>query len=229
MTGRQKRSLLRQSHRWVGWVIALVVLVVVGSGIVLQHPAWLGPKPNPALSLAVDPTDPARLLRGTHWGVEVSSDGGVSWQEVPMLAAPTDVRRILFVPDAPGAGVVYALGTRSLVVSTDGGRIWQDVPTPTAERLLTASFLDLSVSATGALNLLTTAGQYRRTGGKAWALVGDPPELERPWRQWVHDLHTGHLGGWLGRRVVEVAAWGLLLLTVTGLELHRRVRQRNKI
>jgi len=228
VTGEQQRSLVRRSHRWVGWVISLLVLVVAGSGILLQHPAWLGPEPNPVLSLAVDPADPARLLRGTHWGVEVSTDGGLNWREVPMLAAPTDVRRILFVPGAPGDGIVYALGVRSLVVSTDGGRIWQDVSTPTGERLLAARFVDLSVSVTGVLFLQTDAGQYRRIGDDSWELVSDPPGQARQWRQWVHDLHTGHLGGWLGRRIAEAGAWGLLLLTVTGLVLHRRVGQRKK-
>ncbi len=149
MTRGQKRSLMRRTHRWLGWVASLLVLVVALSGIALQHPHWLGPVANKPLSLAIDPTDSQRLLRGTHWGVEVSRDGGLYWREVAMLAPPTDVRRILFVPGVPGENPVYALGTESLVTSADGGRVWREIVGPNDELLRGAEWLDLGVSAWG--------------------------------------------------------------------------------
>jgi uncharacterized iron-regulated membrane protein len=219
MTRGQKQSLVRRTHSWLGVIAALVLLVVAGSGILLQHPAWVGEAEDEVLCLAADPVTPARLLRGMAWGVEVSDDGGARWREAPMLAPPSNVARILF---GPGAGVVYAMGAQSLVMSTDGGRIWQELPGPHDERLLSARFVDLTVSSEGTLELLTTAGQYRRTDNGAWQAVGTPNAPQRGGRRWVHDLHTGHLfGGW-GRRVVEGGAWGLVLLTVSGLVLRRR-------
>ncbi len=227
MTRGQKRSLMRRGHRWLGLVVALLVLVVAGSGIVLQHPQWLGAVQNEPLCLAVDPADPDRMLRGTHWGVEVSTDGGRQWREVAMLAAPTDVGRILFVSQGTDT-VVYALGTASLVASSDGGRIWREVPGPAGELLFGAEFLDLTVSRDGALSLLTTVGQYHRSVGEDWSPVGVPPEPARDWQRFVHDLHTGHVFGQLGRRTAEGGAWGLILLTVSGLVLHRRVGSRRQ-
>ena len=226
MTSGRKTSLIRRSHRWLGWAVSLLLVAVAGSGILLQHPRWLGPVANPPLSLAVDPDNGARLLRGTHWGVEVSEDGGHHWQEVPMLAAPTDVRRILFAPG--GAGAVYAVGNHTVVVSRDGGRIWQDVAGPADDRAPAARYLDLTVSAAGELHLLTTAGQYRKHGDGDWLAIGGPSPAGRNARQWLHDLHTGHMWGPPGRVVVEAGAWALVVLVVTGLVLQRRVERRRR-
>jgi len=126
MTGKQLKSRMRLSHRWVGVAAAAVLLVTSATGVLLQHPSWLGPPGNPPLAVTVDPLDPDRMLRGTHWGVELSVDAGATWREIPMLAPPTDVTRIIFSPDDPLA--VHALGADALVVSRDGGRIWQDIP-----------------------------------------------------------------------------------------------------
>jgi len=202
--------------------------LVAASGIWLQHPAWLGEVDNRPLSLAVDPTDASRFLRGTHWGVEVSEDSGKHWREVAMLAPPTDVSRIVFVPGAPGDGVVYAMGEGSLVMSSDGGRIWYDVSGPSDENILQAEFLDLSVSSTGNLVLLTTVGQYQKTGSGGWQLVGEPMASKNNLGQLVHNIHTGHVFGRLGRAAAEGGAWALVILTVTGLILHRRVGRRNQ-
>jgi len=229
MTRGQKRSLVRRSHRWLGSAAALVLLLVAGSGILLQHPHWLGAVNNDPLSVAVDPADPTHLLRGTHWGVEVSGDSGQHWQEVPMLAAPTDVRRILFVTDSSGDQTVYAMGTGLLVMSDDGGRVWREVAGPVDQQLVGAEFLDLTGSPAGELNLLTSVGLYRRARNGDWSEVGQGPADERNWQQWVHDLHTGHLFGSLGRRTAEGSAWVLVLLTISGLVLHRRVSKRNSV
>ncbi len=226
MTRGQKRSLVRRSHRWVGSVASVLLLVAAGSGILLQHPELLGAVNNEPLSLAADPTDPARMLRGTHWGVEVSTDGGRHWREVPMLAAPTDVRRILFVASGSTEQVVYAMGRQTLVRSGDGGRVWAEVVGPADPALLAAEFLDLVVNSAGELNLLTNVGLYERDHDGGWGLVGGRPEHQRDWQQWLHDLHTGQVFGLLGRRTAEGGAWALVLLTVSGLVLHLRVRKK---
>jgi len=55
MTGKQLKSRMRLSHRWVGVAAAAVLLVTSATGVLLQHPSWLGPPGNPPLALARDP------------------------------------------------------------------------------------------------------------------------------------------------------------------------------
>lgn len=228
MTRGQKRSLMRRLHAGVGSGAALLIIIVAVTGIWLQHPAWLGESDNKPLSLVVDPTDGTRFLRGTHWGVEVSEGGAEHWQEVPMLAPPTDVSRIFFVAGAPGDGVVYAMGKASMVMSSDGGRIWYEVPGPSDDSILQAKFLDLSISSTGELILLTSIGLYQKEVSGPWRAVGKRMANEGTLGQMVHNIHTGHVFGRLGRTVAEGGAWALVVLTITGLVLHRRVGHRNK-
>ncbi len=225
MTRGQKRSLVRRGHAWLGVLLAVLLLVVAGSGILLQHPRWLGPPLEPVLSLAADPSDPERLFRGSRWGVEVSVDGGGQWREVNMLAPPTDVGRILFAPDAK---TVYALGVDALVVSADAGHVWQEVHLPAEVLAFGARPVDLAIGPAGRVQLLTTMGLYRRSAGDHWTRVGPATATGRDRYRWLHDLHTGQLGGPAGRRLAEGAAWGLVLLTVTGLVLQRRGRRRGQ-
>ncbi len=222
MTEKQMKSGMRLSHRWLGAVAATVLFVTSATGVLLQHPSWLGPLVNPPLTVTVDPLVPGRMLRGTHWGVEISEDGGRTWREIPMLAPPTDVVRIIFDPDDPV--VVHALGADALVVSRDGGRIWQDIPVGTSDPGWQATFLDLAVAPGGAMHLLTDEGLLTsRDNGNSWDWTGvHDSSRARNWRRFVHDLHTGHLAGAVGRRVVEIGALALLLITVTGVMLFRR-------
>ena len=225
MTGARRRTLVRQWHRGLGAFVALFVVVVAISGIALQHPDWLGEVASEPMSVAVDPLDSSHLMQGTHWGVEVSNDGGLHWREVAMLTPPTDVRRLLF---GPVAGQIYAMGATSLVMSSDGGHIWQDVPGPQSEKVWTAQFLDLTCQADGGLALLTSVGLYCREAGGGWSLVGSPLVKQSSLGQWVHDVHTGHVFGRVGRRIAEAGAWMMLLLTASGLVLYRRVRKRKQ-
>lgn len=222
MTEKQLKSGLRLSHRWVGVGAALLVLVTCVTGFLLQHPGWLGGHTNPPAALAVDPADEDRLLRGTHWGVESSEDGGLSWREVPMLAPPTDVIRIVFAPD--DSDIVLALGADGLVASRDGGRVWRDIPLDPAAREPGLAFLDLATGPSGRLTVLTDRGMLASDdGGASWNWAGSGPEaVTRDLRRIIHDLHTGHVFGTAGRRVVELGAMALFFITVTGLILFRR-------
>jgi len=222
MTEKQLKSRLRLSHRWIGGAAALLILVTGASGILLQHPSWLGGSANAPGSVAADPLDEDRLLRGTHWGVEQSDDGGQTWRELPMLTPPTDVFRIVFAPDDPL--LVVALGRDALVGSRDGGRVWGAISLGPAAEAPAPKYLDLAVGSLNRLHLLTDRGLLSsRDGGQTWTWTGSQPDPgSRDWRQWVHDLHTGHLLGSLGRRVVEGGALALLFLTLTGVVLFRR-------
>ena len=222
MTERQMKSGLRRSHRWVGALAAIFVLLAGVSGFLLQHPSWLGPDANPTFAVAVDPVVSGRLLRGTHWGVEESTDNGRTWREVNMLAAPTDVVRIIFSPDDPL--VVHALGRDALVGSRDGGRIWQDIPVSASGLQPNTTYLDLGVAPGGDLYLLTDGGLLAGSGGgKSWEWLGPLDKgPSRDWRGIIHDLHTGQILGATGRRITEIGALALLFITFTGLVLMRR-------
>ena len=222
MTGKQMKSGLRRSHRWVGAVAAVFILLAGISGFLLQHPSWLGPAANPTLAVAADPLVRGRLLRGNHWGVEESTDDGRTWREVNMLAAPTDVVRVIFSPDDPL--VVYALGRNSLVGSRDGGRIWRDIPVNATGLPPDLTYLDLGVAPGGFLYLLTDNGLLAGPDeGRSWEWRGSPDQgPSRDWRRLIHDLHTGQIRGATGRRITEIGALALLFITVTGLVLLRR-------
>ena len=216
------KSGLRRSHRLVGALAAIFILLAGVSGFLLQHPSWLGPAANPTFAVAADPIVPGRLLRGTHWGVEESTDDGRTWREVNMLAAPTDVVRIIFSPDDPL--VVHALGRYAQVGSRDGGRIWRDIPVNVSGLQPDTAFLDLGVAPGGFLHLLTDGGLLAGSnGGQSWEWRGHLNEgSSGGWHGLIHDLHTGQILGPTGRRITEVGALALLFITVTGLILMRR-------
>jgi hypothetical protein len=120
--------------------------------------------------------------------------------------------------------VVHALGGDALVVSRNGGRIWQDIPVGTSDPGWRATFIDLAVAPGGVLHLLTDEGLLTsRDDGKSWDWTGPRDQSRtRDWRRFVHDLHTGHLAGAVGRRIVEIGALALLFITVSGVILFRR-------
>jgi hypothetical protein len=224
MTERRLRCLLRAWHRWLGAALALFVLVAGGTGLVLQHPHWLGAPAVEVTALAADPRDPQRLLRGSGWGVEVSEDGGASWREAPMLQPPSAVQRIAFVPGV--SDTVYVLGAATLLRSADGGRVWELLDLPRTSAGGPVRPRDLGVGTDGTLELLAADGHWRRRPGEQWRRVSAAGNAEgRDWRQLVRDLHTGRLFGATGRLAADLTAAGLLVLTITGLVLVTRGRR----
>ena len=71
-------------------------------------------------SLLASPSDPERLVLGTHEGLFESADGGRSWQRATL--AGQDAMNLARAED-----VVWAAGHDVLARSTDGGRTWEDV------------------------------------------------------------------------------------------------------
>ena len=59
--------------------------------------------------------------------------------------------------------------------------------------------------------------------GTTWIRTGPPATTgESEWRQFVHDLHTGHILGAPGRRVSEFSALAAIFLTLSGLFMMTR-------
>jgi hypothetical protein len=219
VTEKQVKNGLKTWHRWLGVVAAL-------TGFLLERPEWLDEGPFAATALAVDPAQPGRYLRGGRWGVEESLDAGSTWLELPMLAPPENVRRIHF--DSVDSGLVFALGPQSLVVSDDGGRVWDEIRFTDEALPPGTDLVDMATGPSGEWLVLTAGGLLiSHDRGTTWKLPSEPAQPGTDWRGVVHDLHTGHMFGTVGRRLAEGTALAVVALTVSGLFIaFRRGRRR---
>lgn len=91
-----------------------------GHGEQVAPPATGLPHTPDYHALLVSPTDPRRLLLGTHVGLYESWDGGRTWRTGPL--AGNDAMNLVRT-----GGVVWAAGHEVLFASADGGRTWDDV------------------------------------------------------------------------------------------------------
>ncbi len=72
-------------------------------------------------SLLVNPSDPQKLVLGTHTGLYVSSDGGRSWRFDAL--AGNDAMNLA----RPAGDIIWLAGHNVFKKSTDGGLTWTDV------------------------------------------------------------------------------------------------------
>lgn len=72
-------------------------------------------------SLAIDPGNPETIFFGSHAGIQVSQDGGYTWQLGSLRNA--DAMQLAVSPNDPET--IYAVGHDVLEVSRDGGQSWQ--------------------------------------------------------------------------------------------------------
>jgi photosystem II stability/assembly factor-like uncharacterized protein len=72
-------------------------------------------------SLLVDPSDPQRLVLGTHGGLYVSDDGGRHWRFDAL--AGSDAMNLA----RPGRDTIWLAGHNVFKKSIDGGESWTDV------------------------------------------------------------------------------------------------------
>jgi photosystem II stability/assembly factor-like uncharacterized protein len=120
--------------RRYGWLIwgALVALAAGGAFLLAKNqaegpdeavapPATGLPNTPDYHSLLVAPTDPSRILLGTHVGLYQSSDGGRSWR-----FARLEGRDAMNLAPA-GGSTVWTAGHEVLARSSDGGLTWADV------------------------------------------------------------------------------------------------------
>lgn len=158
--------------------LAVVVVVVVGFGVVLSvikrsDSSNSGsvirglPRTPDYHSLLVSPTDPRRLVLGTHYGLFSSSDGGASWHR-------TDFGRrdAMNLARTRAQSVVWAAGHHVLAKSTDGGKTWQDVSPPGLPYLDVHGFGADPRNANTLYAAIAGNGLYRSTdGGDSFSLV----------------------------------------------------------
>jgi photosystem II stability/assembly factor-like uncharacterized protein len=102
-------------------VVAVVVVVATqrgGGGATAS--AGLPDTPD-YHSLLVDPTDPRKLVLGTHVGLYVSSDGGRHWRFDALSG--DDAMNL----SRPGGETIWLAGHEVFKKSSDGGATWSDV------------------------------------------------------------------------------------------------------
>lgn len=123
-----------EPRRPYGWLLTAAVVVAAAGGAFLvaknqaegpdeavaPPPAGLPDTPD-YHSLLVAPTDPRRLILGTHVGLYESDDGGRTWQ-----FSRLEGQDAMNLAHASGE-TVWTAGHDVLAKSGDGGRTWSDV------------------------------------------------------------------------------------------------------
>jgi hypothetical protein len=223
----QDRRRVRATHHGLGLFLALGALLVVATGLALQHPAWLGRGAMPPRVLAADPVDPQRLLRASAALLEESRDGGATWSELPLPAAPDLPLALVFAsPPARGA---WLLGVTELLASNDGGAVWdrRDLPPRPGRE---DPPLGLAVTADGRPLVVTAYGAWvGDIDGESWTSLWqiEPTRGDRL-RDLVRRLHAGHWGLPFMPRLYDLGTLLFVVVLVTGLVLGLRARKRQR-
>src|SRR6266545_5387543 len=116
-----------KDHRLV-WGLLAAAVIGVAAGFLTTRTASPGdhaaaglPRTSDYHSLLVAPSDPARLLLGTHQGLFGSSDGGRTWRKVGLSGH--DAMNLA----RPSAEMIWVAGHNVFAKSTEGGETWVDV------------------------------------------------------------------------------------------------------
>lgn len=190
-------ALLRRWHLWGGVFAALFLVVFALTGAVLNYK---GPILD-ALGLGPAPADapPARSRPGAE---SSASAVGLFTTTHGLAAASVSSERAL----------EYARAA------------WGEVPLERIELKAERDQLVWKLKRRGGAELLVDAmtgervakGQYERLNS---SVPGGQPTRSVDWGKILLDLHTGKIGGELGKAVMTLAAGGLLFLTLSGLYL----------
>lgn len=168
-------------------------------------------------ALAVNPKNSHHWLRGTNRSLYRSEDAGETWQEAEMSYPAEDVVGISF---APRGRVYVAMREMGLLLSEDGGNVWQrlEIPVSPAEERIFLSAVSVS---SREVFVRTTAGWLRSSnGGRNWSWMEKTSQRET--RSDLLKWHTGYILGAGGQRLFEIASWGMIILSVSGLLIFRR-------
>lgn len=84
---------------------------------------WRRIAEGPVSAIAADPKDPKHLLAFVGQGVQISRDGGASWDKASAGLPAGDFVGALTVSSHDGE-VAYAAGATSIFKTTDGGKSW---------------------------------------------------------------------------------------------------------
>lgn len=247
LEGGPPRPVVRAGHRLLGLFGATFLILLVITGVAVQHPttlgldqryvqspsllAWYGISPPEIANMYVDQGMAYaqlddRTYRGQQQLVEVEGElRGVKTVTGVSLVATTrgvwlydaDAR---FVDRFDPPGIPLRLGNSgdAALLETDRGTFLAD-----------ADFLSWSV-----WSLRGLRSEEEDAPLANWAIATPPTQEHRhtfqrlyldkvvSWERLLIDLHSGRLFGWLGPYVMDAAALGLLMVAITGLLLAAR-------
>ena len=246
LEGGPPRPVVRAGHRLLGLFGAAFLILLVITGVAVQHPtalgldqryvqspsllAWYGISPPEVASMYVD-QDIAyaqldeRTYRGQQQLVEVEGElrGVKTITGVSLVATTRGVwlydadARFVDRFDPPGIPLRLGNSGDAALLETDQGTFLAD-----------ADFLSWSVWSLPSLRSDEDAPLAN------WA-IAQPPTQEHSrafqrlyldkvvsWERLLIDLHSGRMFGWFGPYVIDAAALALLIVAITGLLLAAR-------
>jgi hypothetical protein len=221
------RGSARSVHRLLGPPAGALLVVLAGTGFMLNHPAWLGAPRERTLAVAVDPTDSQHVLRGTASGLFESFDAGAVWEEVEPLLPLEHVVDIDFSPDGTREVMVVS---RDLGVfrSADGGSVWEPVDIGFVPIVEGVQLEQIALGSNGEIYLSTSSGLRSRGANEpSWRLLGRSSGGSRDLHAVVRQIHTGHFFGPSFVHAADAAAIGTAVLVVTGALIWRRRSRRS--
>lgn len=150
----------------VALVVALALTVFNGGGRSGEQTSVGLPDTSDYHSLLVNPTDPRKLVLGTHVGLYVSSDGGRHWRFDAL--AGDDAMNLARL----GGETIWLAGHEVFKRSTDGGATWSDVRPAGLPSLDIHGFTVDPRKPKVLYAAVAGQGLYRsRDGGRAFSLV----------------------------------------------------------
>lgn len=212
----------KKVHNWAGLGASLFLLMLLVTGILLNHMDLLERKTTDVL--ACDPADPAVLFSGGKDGLYRSDDEGLTWHEVQMLYPPQEIVDLVFSPINPRQ--IFVLERWGKIYrSDDAGRIWTTIRPPFDPKLFGIELKKVSPGPGGRIALLTSHGWLLSTdGGSSWDTEHFNPDA-KPLRRTVLLIHNGYFFGPKFVWVYDASALALLALIVTGFVLWKTGRK----
>jgi photosystem II stability/assembly factor-like uncharacterized protein len=170
---------------WVGGPVGgpVISLTFTGQGVALASSnrlryrstdggaTWAATDLPPVYSMAVAASDPQRVYAADLLGLEVSNDGGVTWQKLPDSPNTDQV-----VVDPIDADTVFVVNQADLWRSSNGGQTWTRIESglPTDAAAGTAVARDLVIDPAGSDRMWVSSadGVYRTIdAGASWTRV----------------------------------------------------------
>lgn len=236
---KRRPSGYRRLHRLLGVSAAAILILLVFSGLALQH------LPGASRAYVQAPW----LL--DWYGIEAPADYrafAADRHRVTRLGERTFLdEQALSEAMGPLQGAAFLHGQVAIADTTS---IWLFTPEAALiDRIDAPAPVDRVGTAAGGLVVQTTEGLFaaddaiiewtRAPAAEAeWSRAADLPPARLstlqarylttalPWERVLADFHSGRLFGWIGRLVVDLATVALLALAVTGLILATRPRRR---
>ncbi len=232
----RRRITLNKVHKWAGLVAALWLAVLAVTGMMqLNRQQWRwqwASGPSIGESIAehddkylwrhnqVNPADPQMRVTSGAIGAFLTRDGGKTWARLPF---GNEVLRNVSALEASGSGDAW-----SVHAGTDDG-VWRLDAAST--RFVPEGLQGKSVNSLGLGNgrMVAAVGMSQlfeqRSAGTGWrpvtlsSLPADAGSSTVDLGRWLQDIHLGRglFGGMIDWLLWNVVAFGLLLMSLTGI------------